>query len=221
MRSRIRNLLAAAVCVLAACTGDPEEGEVVPISDAVSTTIHQDRSSDTTHTIELTLPRGFTIGTIRDAAVIDQQGRRFRATTRDLDDGVVRGAKQVLGVPELAGAEEIPEGHAEPGGLPGQVLARHLDVLRVFVGPRGRSPGVAVAQIEIRRPFEPLADGMERKPASGPRGTHTRGVRGPWKSPPATMQNSSPRTWVWVTGRPAVLVSRSGRRAATGLLLVR
>ena len=120
-----------------------------------------------------------------------------RAHGRDLGDGVVRGAQQVLGVLKLALAEEVPEGHAEAGDLPGQVLARHLEGLRVVVGPHGCSRGKAVVQIERPGPLEELDKNVERKR------THTRGVRGLQKSPPAMMQDFGHQTGAWVTRRPA------------------
>lgn len=125
-----------------------------------------------------------------------------RAHGRDLGDGVVRGAQQVLGVLKLALAEEVPEGHAEAGDLPGQVLARHLEGSRVVVGPHGRSRGKAVVQIERPGPLEELEKDVERELGSAS-GTHTRGVRELQKSPPAMMQDFGHQTGTWVTGRPA------------------
>jgi hypothetical protein len=76
-------------------------------------------------------------------------------------------------------------------------------VPRVIVAARGRFPGEAVAEVELPRPRQHLAEDMERDLASAS-ATHTRGVRGLHKSPPATPQDFSHRTRRWVTGRPRI-----------------
>lgn len=90
--------------------------------------------------------------------------RTESAHRRNLDGGVRRRRKQALGVDELAGTQEVANRHAKRSErLARDILARQLEVQRKSVRPRGHSPRVTLAKIQIRAALQPLPDGRRRR----------------------------------------------------------